>query len=116
MWEKGRQKIEGEEAEEHRVKPPWAFRLYCVLIGLTSLLDAGLVLHLRTTAQEEQNPVGSWLILEWGQGGLFAVKAVGTIAVLVTLLFLYKIWRPAAYLIAAAVAAFQLLLMTYIFS
>lgn len=91
--------------------------MLCVLfIGVTSYIDALMVVKYKTTPAEEQNPWGSYLIQAVGQDGLFLVKMCGTMAAMLVFLFLFKKWVQAAYLVVAVVTAFQLLLMCYIFS
>lgn len=117
----GRQQAEGQEAEGREVTRRSGFALVSFLLGLlvisvTSVLDASLVVALRTTAEEEKNPVGSWLIANYGQYGLFTAKMFGTVGVMLALAFLYKKWTQAAYLVVGVITAFQLSLMYYIFS
>lgn len=87
-----------------------------MVIAATSVLDASMVVVCRTLPSEEKNPVGSWLIANYGQYGLFTAKMIGTVGVMLALAFLYKKWTQAAYLVVGVIAAFQLSLMYYIFS
>jgi hypothetical protein len=115
LWGQGRPQAEGQEAQAAGLTGRWFF---CGLafIAITSILDASLVVAFGTLDCEEMNPAGSLLIREFGTWGLFTAKMAGTVLVVAVLLFLFKKWRPAAHLITAVVAAFQLLLMIFIFS
>jgi hypothetical protein len=93
-----------------------SFWLLCGVIAAVSILDASLVVAMQTTPEMEQNPMGSAIIRDSGQWGLFWAKMFGTTAVIVVLAFLYKIRPPAAYLAAGTLAVFQLLLLVYLFS
>jgi hypothetical protein len=93
-----------------------SYKLFLLFITATSCLDAAMVVIYRTTAREEQNPLGSFLIGTTGQEGLFVVKMLTTMIVILFALFLFKKRPQAAYLIITLVTFFQLLLMCYIFS
>lgn len=90
--------------------------LCVIIIVFTSIVDAIMVVAMRTTKDEEQNPLGSYLIEHAGQTGLFTAKMVGTGIVAGVLLFLFKKWTEAAYLVVGVITVFQLSLMYYIFS
>lgn len=94
----------------------FVYMLGVIFIGVTSYIDALMVLKYKTTASEEQNPIGSFLITTTGQEGLFLIKMMTTMTVVLFTVFLLKKWTQAAYLIVAVVALFQLSLMCYIFS
>jgi hypothetical protein len=95
----------------------YGFYLIWLFIVFVSTYDGWLVLaHRPGMGLFEQNPFGRWLIRIWGDDIwlLLALKALGTICVASFLLVLY--WqRPLlAWIVCAAVAAFQLGLLVYL--
>ncbi len=107
-------------SSESRIEPggfaSFLYMLCVVFIGVTSCIDALMVVKYKTTVNEEQNPLGSFLIKTTGQEGLFIVKITGTMMVVLFIIFLFRKWVRAAYLIVSIVTLFQLSLMCYIFS
>jgi len=120
MWEERLQQAEGQKAEEGRVERFLEkyvnFPCLLAFIVLISLMDGSLVVLCGTLPAEEHNPVGKLLILSHGQWGLLFAKVFGTAVVVAILVFLYKIWRPAAQLAVGVMALFQLILLWYLFS
>lgn len=88
----------------------------CLAIAAVSVHDGYLVIFNKKIAEDEQNPVGRWLI-EAGSGGIhyfLAAKLTGTVIVTTVLLLLY--WRKprVAWFVCSALFVGQLSLLLYL--
>lgn len=93
------------------------FAACCLFVAAVSVHDATLVvLNDGVIVQEEQNPLGRWLLdLQGGEVWLFVlVKLVGTAVVCATLITLYRHRQRIGMAVAVALAAFQLALLSYL--
>jgi hypothetical protein len=95
-----------------------SFALLWVSIVGISVHDGLLVLaHRGIIADAELNPVGS-LLLRWNGGDiwyLLAAKAVGTVSAAAVLLVLYWKRPRIGWIVCAATAAFQALLLLFLY-
>jgi hypothetical protein len=88
----------------------------CAWIAGVSVHDAVLVVvHHNLISQTEQNPVGRWLIDVQGDIWLFvSLKLAGTAVVCTVLVRLYRYRHRLAFVVALAVACFQLWLLIHL--
>jgi hypothetical protein len=99
--------------------PKHAFYLMWLFIVFVSAHDGCLVLVNRPLmSSAEQNPFGHWLIRVWRHDIwlLLTLKAIGTVCVASILLLLYSLRPRLAWTVCAAVAAFQLGLLIYLYA
>ena len=95
-----------------------SFYLMWLFIVFVSAHDGCLVLVNRPTIWSmEQNPLGRWLIRAWDDDVwlLLSIKAAGTVCVASFLLILYQQCHRLAWTVCAAIAAFQLVLLAYLY-
>jgi len=119
LRQEGLAQAKGQQAQEGKVER-WLegripFGWLLAFVVSTSLIDGWLVVACGTLPSEEYNPLGRAIITQYGQYGLFVGKMLGTAAVAVILMFMYKKWRSAAQLAVGVLALLQLLLMCYLF-
>lgn len=87
-----------------------------LIVMAISLYDASLLFTLRDViGYTERNPIGLWLIETCGSVWLFIVlKIVGTLCVCTVLQIMYQSHRNVGLIVVLALAAFQLLLLSYL--
>jgi hypothetical protein len=94
------------------------FYLMWLFIVFVSAHDGCLVLAYRPAmGSADQNPFGRWLIHVWGSDIwlLLSLKAIGTVFAATLLLVLWSFRPHLAWTACAAVAAFQLGLLVYLY-